>query len=65
MKKRHFVLVENDNYCDYPTLIRIKEYSKSCTKGNKTSNQLVDELTKKGYIKLESNTNIILTNIGT
>ncbi len=60
MKKRHFVLVEDKNYCNYPSLIRIKEYCQSCDGENKTSNQLADMLVEKGYTKITSTTNIIL-----
>ncbi len=60
MKKRHFVLVEDKNYCNYPSLIRIKEYCQSCDSENKTSNQLADMWVEKGYTKITSTTNIIL-----
>jgi hypothetical protein len=61
MKKRHFVLVEDNQYSNYPSLIRIKEYCSS-TKG-KTSNQLAKILEKQGYKRLVSPTNIILHKI--
>ena len=58
MKKRHFVLVENNQYSNYPSLIRIKEYCSNIK--DKTSKQLVKILEQQGYKKLVSSTNIIL-----
>jgi len=62
--KNYFVLTELEDYDRYPTLVRIKDYFKKYNSNtqNITSEQMVNELNKKGYkIIFITDKNLILS----
>ena len=64
MAKKYFVLKEDLECDNYPTLVRLKDYCKKSGESNPNSVQLTKELLDKGYQKIETDTNIILTHLG-
>ena len=60
MAKRHFVLVELNDKCNYPVLVRIKDYFQVCKDNEKRdTNSLAKDLEKQGYKKIELIDNVI------
>jgi len=64
MTKKYFVLKEDTNCDNYPTLVRLKDYCNSSASSEPTSQQLATDLINQGYLKIESATNVIFTKIG-
>jgi len=65
MAKKYFVLKEDTDCDNYPTLVRVKDYCNQSGSETPTSPQLASQLKKEGYITIETETNIILTALGT
>ena len=60
MPKAYFVLTELKDFCDYPALVRIKDYTSQKGQTPQNTVAIAKSLENQGYKRVESTTNVIL-----